>query len=576
MAKNSVHHAGAIFAILRICNAIILAAALAPGVCVGQTARPEENASAVFRSHPEGPFPNVDLPPQVIAPNGRFSLFADYANATKDGVPLYLVNRTDLPITIPGEDSELIVKLHGKAADGFWQRAQAYLGSACSTLRPSPTVSAGQHLKTLGYQPTGRTKGKIRYQLYLSSTYLISNVGDGLWSGDDVSASYSDRMAAVGQPIVEWLSDKNQGNNKPDPLQWWQNIGNTIAWLDLVSRWKTDGYFRYQVEMVREAIKALATPDSKETESALELVAEIGTRKSPPDAESDALRQACINSIKSPANLDLKPETTPNRPLVAWKALRWLIELETADQKLIPEEWKDTFTLMEAKFAAAEKAEKEAMCGLFVSPRLVSEHVKTSFFLENVHSELSSISGMCINYLAGRQAYGQLAEIGLAGDVDLKMRILADFSLSPDYKESPYPRFRVANDPIQQKFWESCLTADPWRSYYEMNSKLGVGYDNRIDLGPWLSDVFRVEFKRLMTNAEHGIYPVTGLDQRCGIRYYVKTLLVDMKFDSFTLLRRAVSLIEKSPTNEPAINFEARCDLVKAAGRELAIEQYFH
>lgn len=109
-----------------------------------------------------------------------------------------------------------------------------------------------------------------------------------------------------------------------------------------------------------------------------------------------------------------------------------------------------------------------------------------------------------------------------------------------------------------------------------MSKKHGLGHHNHIDLGPWLSVVFRDEFKRLMTDAEQGVYPVTGLDQRCGIRYYVKTLLVDMRPDSFAVLKRAVSLMDKSPTNEPANNFEARWDLVKAAGQELAIERYFH
>lgn len=87
--------------------------------------------------------------------------------------------------------------------------------------------------------------------------------------------------------------------------------------------------------------------------------------------------------------------------------------------------------------------------------------------------------------------------------------------------------------------------------------------------------VLRDAFKRLMSAAENGVDPVTGQDQQWGIHYYVKFLPGDVKSDSFELLRRAVALEDKSPANEPAPNFEARRSLVKAAGRELAIEEHF-
>ena len=130
-------------------------------------------------------------------------------------------------------------------------------------------------------------------------------------------------------------------------------------------RWKTDGHFHDRAAMVREAIKALATSDSKEAEAALALVAEIGARKTTPDATSAAFRQACIVSIKSAENPDLKPGSPPNRPRLAWDALRWLIQQETADLSLVPADWKEAFALMESRFPLAGPPEKEAMCGLF-------------------------------------------------------------------------------------------------------------------------------------------------------------------------------------------------------------------
>jgi hypothetical protein len=560
--------------LLGICHSIILIAVFAPYLSRGQDALPP-NASSDFRSRAHGPFPNVELPAQVIAPDGQLTLFADYSNSTKDGVPLYLINRTNRPITVPAEYDELYIKLHGKSADGYWQRAQAALFGSCGTRNPPSQVSPGQHLRTFGYQPSGGTMGETRYQFVHAMEDVISNTGSGRWSEDDMRASNSDQLAASSQPVAEWLGTQTDGNDPPDPLKQWQSIWNAIAWLDLISRWKTDGFFRYQVGMVKEAIRSQPASDPKESETALAVITEIGARQSAPDTPSEVLRQACIKSIKSLAGANAETGLPLKRALIAWQVFPWLIDLETTEKRLVPAEWKDVFALVEARFAVAEPAEKEAMFGVFNSRKLVSEHVKTSFLVSNVASDSPTISALCIAFLADRQAYRELAEIGLEADMDLKMRILAEFSVIPGDGIGPRPFREGVFDPTQQKFRESCFQSDPWRSYYEMNRYLGLGFHDRTDLDPWLFEKLRDAFKRLIVAAQKGPYPVTGMDQQWGLNYYVRTLPVNMQHDTLDLLRKAAGLKRMALEDEPEANSRARLELFKAAGRELGIDEAF-
>jgi hypothetical protein len=92
---------------------------------------------------------------------------------------------------------------------------------------------------------------------------------------------------------------------------------------------------------------------------------------------------------------------------------------------LVPADWQEAFALMDSRFPSAGPTEKEARCGLFASRKLVSEHVKKPFLVSNATSELPSVSGTCVNYLADRQAYREMADIGLEADMGLKTREIA-------------------------------------------------------------------------------------------------------------------------------------------------------
>ncbi len=98
----------------------------------GVFARAQETKRfATFHTYVGRPIPNVDLPKQVPAPKGELTLFADYAAADKDGVPLYLINRTDRIASFPAQDGDIYLKLEHRLSDGTWERAQSHAYSNC-------------------------------------------------------------------------------------------------------------------------------------------------------------------------------------------------------------------------------------------------------------------------------------------------------------------------------------------------------------------------------------------------------------------------------------------------------------
>lgn len=87
--------------------------------------------SANFNNFLNFPAPDVSLPKNVVAPEGKLTLFADFDATDGRGVPLYLVNRTFQKVSLSAQDSDIYVKLEYRRKDGVWERAQVHVGSDC-------------------------------------------------------------------------------------------------------------------------------------------------------------------------------------------------------------------------------------------------------------------------------------------------------------------------------------------------------------------------------------------------------------------------------------------------------------
>lgn len=131
-AKSGVHRFRGLDSSMQTNTSLLVRIVVVGLVLWGVFARAQETKRfATFHTYVGRPIPNVDLPKQVPAPKGELTLFADYAAADKDGVPLYLINRTDRIASFPAQDGDIYLKLEHRLSDGTWERAQSHAYSNC-------------------------------------------------------------------------------------------------------------------------------------------------------------------------------------------------------------------------------------------------------------------------------------------------------------------------------------------------------------------------------------------------------------------------------------------------------------
>ena len=140
-----------------------------------------------------------ELPETIKAEKGQLTLHADFSSKRPDGrIPVYLINRTKLAITLNAQDGDVYLKLEAQSKTGEWVRAQRHSYSWCGNSYDfSPKIEPGSFIKILGYQPSQGRKQKVRFSLYNQSVSISSNVGLGLASDKDITESTNDELARV-------------------------------------------------------------------------------------------------------------------------------------------------------------------------------------------------------------------------------------------------------------------------------------------------------------------------------------------------------------------------------------------
>lgn len=148
-------------------------------------------------SHVPGSSISVDsLPATVKAPEGKLTLYADYADKRPGGVVLYLVNRTKEGVELDSQDNDIYIKLECKNQDGTWVRAQTHFYSWCgNSYTVIPKIEPGDFVRLLGYEPAEGKEREVRFKRYAKTYALVSNVGRLKVSDKDVKAAAEDRMA---------------------------------------------------------------------------------------------------------------------------------------------------------------------------------------------------------------------------------------------------------------------------------------------------------------------------------------------------------------------------------------------
>ena len=165
--------------------------------------------------------PNVNLPSRVVAPSGKLTLFADYEARSDRGVPLYLVNRTNMSVELHEGvfgDTMLEHRLRGD----IWERAQPLDIGWCGVGAPKERIvllPQGQHFKWMGYTPAKGDAARVRYRLSRPREEFVSNEGDGLVSPEAFSGEQIMTVDNEQRMLLDFTTQKAgvTMNGKPVP-----------------------------------------------------------------------------------------------------------------------------------------------------------------------------------------------------------------------------------------------------------------------------------------------------------------------------------------------------------------------
>jgi hypothetical protein len=475
--------------------------------------------------------PNVELPPQVVAPEGKLTLFTDFANATELGCPVYLVNRTEKNLSLSTDGGSLRLKLTRAQDDGTWQRAQANSYSFCGNSYTSPQLPAGQHVKTSGYVPTRGNTGRVRYQLFnTDDCEVASNEGSGRWDPQDVTDSLNDDMSALDEiHEPDAIRDIHAIPRIADLAKRREVMEDGIACLDLISRGAASSRLRQGLQLLKAVLDP--TKDDKmsygtpwpavllapeDIDQAKARMKEIANRPAASDVSAAAFLRNCIGSIPSDSSAISGFGRPEKRPWIIWEVLEKFALRRDAPKTRLLAEWTAIFELAAARIPVAGDREKRAIGSLFMCHALVAEHVRTPVLIANVKSDSSMLSQACLEQLSYRQAYSDLARLGLDAGIPSKRPILRAFCMAVsapvDMPEFRTELFSELNDPIQF----------------------------------------------------------------AGLREYLEVISKNPEPHTIQLMKRVVRLAETAPPDEPEASAKARDNLVRFGGRELRMEEYYH
>ena len=151
----------------------------------GNGQRPSAYVSSVVHN----PLPLASLPDHVEAPEGKITLFADFADVDGEAVTIYLINRSDKRVAFAAQDDNPYLKLESLDDDGRWERAQVHHSSWCgNSYFHRPILGPNEYFKTQGYFPSRGEQRTVRYRVFNNFAYILGDeVTDRpLWMRDDL------------------------------------------------------------------------------------------------------------------------------------------------------------------------------------------------------------------------------------------------------------------------------------------------------------------------------------------------------------------------------------------------------
>ena len=328
---------------------------------------------AGFRETARGPFPNVQLPAGVVAPEGQVTVFADFAKAEprNRSVPLYLVNRGEKTLELPSGDGDLFsFMLEFQDSSGRWERAQSCRGIMCANGPLILTLAPGQHFVLSGYLPGSGEPAMVRYRCYVVKGAWISNAGPGFYLPADQKAAEVDRLQALeilgimDGPSPLWDPIHCRGRRADGPLP----IGDTLAVVRLRSIYCESKPYRHQTQLL-----ALDWPVEAQAER--EMLRSLLDQRWPTSPQPGALFEHCLAVVSAQGVTGDKESPGAIEPALGWRVIdELLLDPALPDP---PSAAKRAFAALDVAYASPSSIVQDAAAALLHHPRLVDEQLTT-------------------------------------------------------------------------------------------------------------------------------------------------------------------------------------------------------
>lgn len=416
----------------------------------------QANPSANFSSSVGSSEPVVNLPDRVPAPEGKVTLWADFDHADEKGVPLYLVNQTNLPCSFDTQDNDLYIKLHFKDDDDKWQLAQGHISSWCGNSYIGVSLSPRHYFSFRGYKPASGKKRIVRYE----NDSVCSNEGSGFVSEDDLhilklSDKLADKLPFCLSRFVETsneatLADNFSLNDRADAvrlLEWYprtEKIAASIAGLRL---------------------KATDLPASKARDALLSAISHyFSTPASQGEKYSkEELLTACLLRISNEADADGAISDSDAWGLLSCLLYEGILDLPDVSARG-PAPWKKTIpgALAIIKEADGQGIRARAATMVLSTGWIVDSFVKNEEAEAWLVSPSKSLRELGAQTLARRSLFDKMVEIAWKRPGPEQIMILKYLAYPVHNLTGQQDGARQVNyEGNEVNFWEHCINTMP-------------------------------------------------------------------------------------------------------------------